>query len=63
MLNGLIKFQDGTKFYYQNNELHRKNGPAVEYASGAKYWFYQGQLVSCLSQEEFEKLIKLKAFW
>ena len=26
----------GTKYYYVNNELHRDDGPAIEYANGDK---------------------------
>ena len=34
----------GNIFYYnENNELHREDGPAVEYASGNKYWFKNGK--------------------
>ena len=34
----------GTICYYnENNELHREDGPAVEYASGNKYWFKNGK--------------------
>jgi hypothetical protein len=31
----------GDKFYYKDREmsiLHREDGPAIEYASGSKYW-------------------------
>ena len=27
-----------------NGELHRENGPAVEYANGDKYWFLNDRL-------------------
>jgi hypothetical protein len=30
----------GTKFWYLNGELHREDGPAVEYANGNKYWYF-----------------------
>jgi len=26
-------------------------------------WFFHGEKINCSSQEEFEKMIKLKAFW
>jgi len=35
---------DGTKRWYQNNLLHREDGPAVEYTNGTKYW-YQNNLL------------------
>ena len=33
----------GAKCWYFNGELHRENGPAVEYANGNKYWFLNTQ--------------------
>lgn len=54
---------DGTKKWYQNNVLHRLDGPAFEWPSGAQDWYYEGYYIECDSQEEFERLIKLRAFW
>ena len=34
----------GTKYYYVNNELHRDDGPAIEYANGDKQWYKNGKL-------------------
>ena len=37
--------KDGTRFYYNNaGELHRDDGPAVEWADGSKGWFQNGLL-------------------
>ena len=39
-----VKIKDnGDKFWYQNDKLHRLDGPAVEYANGSKYWFQNGR--------------------
>ena len=36
--------EDGTRCYYNNaGQLHRDDGPAVEYADGLKYWYQNGQ--------------------
>ena len=36
--------KDGTKRYYnENNQLHRENGPAIEYANGGKEWYINNQ--------------------
>ena len=35
--------ENGSTFWYQNNQLHRKDGPAVEYAGGTKFWYRNGQ--------------------
>ena len=132
MKNGLIIEPNGTKYYYLNDQWHRVDGPAIEYANGSKSWFqhgkchredgpalitddleewhfngllhrdggpaciysqseywyqygkrhrldgpaaivyngipkngwyYKGKLITTVSQEDFEKKIKLKAFW
>jgi hypothetical protein len=54
---------DGTKKWYWHGKFHREDGPAVECANGDKFWFYHGQQIHCQSNQEFLKLIKLKAFW
>jgi hypothetical protein len=59
----LVEDADGNKFWYLNGERHRVDGPAIEYFNGKKEWYYRGELLNCSSQEEFEKLLRLKAFW
>ena len=35
---------DGNVSYYNKaNQLHRLDGPAVEYADGTKYWYMEGK--------------------
>jgi hypothetical protein len=36
-------YDDGDKYWYLNNKLHREDGPAVEYASGEKNWCLNGK--------------------
>ena len=31
-----------TKHWYLNNQLHREDGPAIEYAYGGKDWYLGG---------------------
>lgn len=31
-------------FWYKNDKLHRKNGPAIEYTDGGKEWYLNGLL-------------------
>ena len=57
-----IECANGYKEWYQNGLLHRINGPAVEH-NEYKAWYYEDELIDCNSQEEFERLIKLKLFW
>jgi hypothetical protein len=51
------------KFYYMNDKRHREDGPAREYPEGDKEWWINGELLSCKTQKQFERLMKLKAFW
>jgi hypothetical protein len=39
----------GDKYWYNNmGELHRVDGPAVEYTNGNKYWFLNGSRIYSL---------------
>jgi len=58
-----VEYSNGDKSWYQNGLWHRLDGPALEYANGYKSWWYQGKFIDCHSQEEFERIIKLKIFW
>jgi hypothetical protein len=50
----------GTKRYYENNELHREDGPASERSDGSKYWYLDGKRIYCETNEEFLKIVKYK---
>jgi len=56
-------WKDGHKEWWIHGQLHREDGPAIECRDGTKYWYLHGKMVECNSQEEFERLIKLKSFW
>jgi hypothetical protein len=58
-----IEYSNGTKIWCWHGKYHRQDGPAIERADGTKFWYYHGQRMDCQSNEEFLKLIKLKAFW
>ena len=36
-------YENGTRFWYQNDKLQRLDGPAVENASGYRSWYQNGQ--------------------
>jgi len=57
--NGLyyIFFASGTKAYFKSNNLHKQDGPAVEWANGNKAWYYEGYRIDCNSTEEFIGII------
>jgi hypothetical protein len=63
MRNGLNIRKDGTKIWYVNDQLHREDGPAMEWSSGAKEWYLHGKKIVVNSNEEFLRYIKLKGFW
>ena len=44
---------NGTKFWYLNDNLHREDGPAIEYANGDKYWYLNGKIVT---QEKHKRM-------
>jgi len=59
----LIETNSGSKYYFLNGKNHREDGPAIEFAGGGKYWYVNDIQVFCTTQEEFERLMRLKAFW
>jgi hypothetical protein len=53
----------GNLFYYLNGKLHREDGPAIDLNNGFKFWNLNGKLLSCRTQMQFERLMRLRAFW
>lgn len=53
----------GDKFWFINGQLHRLDGPASEFADGTKEWFWHDRFIPVKSQKQFERYLKLKAFW
>jgi len=39
-----VEYPGGNKEWWQNDILHRDDGPAVEYADGFKWWYLNGKL-------------------
>ena len=45
MIEYTVKVYDnGDKWWYLNGELHREDGPAVEWVNGDKFWWLNGKL-------------------
>jgi len=42
MLNELVVDENGTQYWYKDEQLHREDGPAVLYADGTKVWWRRG---------------------
>jgi len=51
------------KEWYVADKLHRLDGPAIIYPDGAMSWYYNDIKIHCETQEEFIRLLNLKAFW
>jgi hypothetical protein len=63
-----IEWPDGSTSWYQYGLRHREDGPAIEwyFTDGSlmlRQWYYHDKQIMVKTQEEFEKLIKMKAFW
>ena len=41
----LIVYSDGNKLWFQNDKLHREDGPAIEYVDGYKAWCINGKFI------------------
>ena len=37
-------YSNGTKYWYLNGELHREDGPAIEWPNQSKAWYLNGKL-------------------
>jgi hypothetical protein len=63
----------GNNYWWLNGKLHRTDGPAVtiivlapglDDIVGVTFeWWVDGVKLDCTTQEEFLRLIKLRAFW
>jgi hypothetical protein len=60
---GELRDFSGNQFYYLNGKLHREDGPAMDLNNGYKFWNLNGKLLPCRTQMQFERLMRLKAFW
>ena len=41
---GIVESDDGTKMWHRDGNLHREDGPAIEYPDGTKKWYRDGKL-------------------
>lgn len=57
-----LKYSDGWHWVDDNDNYHREDGPAIINSNGIKAWYYKGQIVSVISQYDFERRVKLMAF-
>ena len=43
LLNGCVEYLDGVKRWYKDDQLHREDGPAVEWPDGDTDWWLNGR--------------------
>lgn len=58
-----VELISGYKEWRINGKIHREDGPAQIFSDGLQFWYFNAKKIDCDSQEEFERLIKLKIFW
>jgi len=61
-----ISHSNEDEYWWKNGLRHRKDGPAVSYISRNEInnqWWLNGEKINISSQEEFERYMKLSAFW
>ena len=58
-----IEWASGDKAWFIEGKCHRVDGPAIENVNGSKEYYYLDKQIKCNSNEEYFKLLKLKAFW
>jgi hypothetical protein len=56
-------YTNGHEYYYVEGKLHRDDGPAIYWHDGFSEWWINGKHLNVSSQEEFLRMMKLKAFW
>ena len=54
---------DGSKFWLFNGELHRADGPAIEWADGSKSWWLYGKLHRDNDLPAIESADGSKSWW
>lgn len=59
-----IEYSNGDLEWFVNGRRHREDGPSfIKHSYEYKEWWINGHRIKCNTQEEFEKLLRLKAFW
>jgi hypothetical protein len=59
-----VKHRNGNQTWYDEmGRFHREDGPAIIFVDGVELWYYHGKPIVCQTQEEFVRILKLKAFW
>lgn len=54
-----VEWYDGAKSWYINDKLHRIDGPAIDWDGTYLNYYFDGKWYS---KEDWEQIVKLKAF-
>ena len=46
----VIEYGGTKRMWFYDNKTHREDGPAIEWAGGAKFWYLNGE---CLTEAQF----------
>jgi hypothetical protein len=57
------KYGTGFSFWCLDDQYHREDGPAIEFSDNSKMWYLYGERLPVKTQEEFERYLKMRAFW
>jgi hypothetical protein len=41
---GIAEYQNGTKIWFKERNIHREDGPAIEQSDGIKIWYIEGKI-------------------
>lgn len=52
-LTRVVEYSNGTKAWYKNGELHREDGPAIEWPDGYKAWHLEEKEYNQLSLKDY----------
>ena len=62
-----MEWADGDYVWFLNDERHREDGPALNFSASSSRdyyrWYLHNEEVPCKTQENFEQLMRLRAFW
>ena len=59
---GIVENINGDKFWYLNSNLHRVDGPAIEFTNGSKYWYLNGK-IHRIDGPAIEFIDSYKEYW
>ena len=67
LINGWVgSSNNDDQIHYIDSKISRLDGPALKTQRGEmkmEYWFVDGERINCQTQAQFEKIMKMKAFW